>query len=149
MDIGNYYVFSIFSWLAVLISRNPRKAMFASKSVSRGVAKSYLRIYYMGKENYNPRPSNEHKFPLVSKCARLGEKCSFRKFLHVQYVVEIGVHWMLFTVVMIMGAAQDACTIAHIHTIFPVRTASIFSAGALSPASSGSSTLFCNRSGFF
>ena len=28
-------------WPAVLISRNPRKAMFAPKSVSRGVAGSY------------------------------------------------------------------------------------------------------------
>ena len=36
---------------AVLISRNPRKAMFAPKSVSRGVAGSDCRVYYIGKEN--------------------------------------------------------------------------------------------------
>ena len=40
------------SWSAVLISRNPRKAMFAPKSVSRGVAGSYGWVYYIGKENF-------------------------------------------------------------------------------------------------
>ena len=36
---------------AVLIFRNPRKAKFAPKSVSRGVAGSYCWVYYIGKEN--------------------------------------------------------------------------------------------------
>ena len=36
---------------AVLIFRNPRKAMFAPKSDSRGVAGSYCWVYYIGKGN--------------------------------------------------------------------------------------------------
>ena len=38
---------------AVLIFRNPQKAMFASKSVSRGVAGSYGWVYYMGIGDYS------------------------------------------------------------------------------------------------
>ena len=39
-------------WAAAPISPNPRKAMFAPKSVSRGVAGSYCWVYYiLGKEN--------------------------------------------------------------------------------------------------
>ena len=57
MGIGDYSICSIFplqqrisrpKLSAVLISRNPRKAMFAPKSVSRGVAGSYGEVYYMG-----------------------------------------------------------------------------------------------------
>ena len=62
MGKRNYSICSIFplqqkiwgqSCSAVLIFRNPRKAMFAPKSVSRGVAGSYWWVYYMGKENYS------------------------------------------------------------------------------------------------
>ena len=38
---------------AILIFRNPRKAMFAPKSASRRVAGSYCWVYYMGKRNYS------------------------------------------------------------------------------------------------
>ena len=38
---------------AVLIVRNPRKAMFHPKSVSRGVAGSYCSVYYMGIGDYS------------------------------------------------------------------------------------------------
>ena len=60
MGIGDYSICSIFplqqkiwgqSCSAVLIPRNPWKAMFAPKSVSRGVAGSYCWVYYMGKDN--------------------------------------------------------------------------------------------------
>ena len=40
-------------WSAVLISCNPRTAMFAPKSVSRGVAGSYCWVYYMGIGDYS------------------------------------------------------------------------------------------------
>ena len=57
MGIGDYSLCCIFplqqknwgqSCSAVLIFRNPRKAMFHPKSVSRGVAGSYCWLYYMG-----------------------------------------------------------------------------------------------------
>ena len=55
---------------AILISRNPRKAMCAPKSVSRGVPGSYCWVYYMGIGNY----SICSIFPLQKKI--WGQSCS-------------------------------------------------------------------------
>ena len=84
MGIGDYGICLIFplqqkkieakACSAVLIFRNPRKAMFAPKSVSRGVAGSYGWVYYMGKWNY----SICSIFPLQQRIeAKAGQLYSF------------------------------------------------------------------------
>ena len=90
-------------WSAALISRNPRKAMFAPKSVSRGVAGSYCWVDYMGKGNYSicsifplqqrfskPQLFGNTNFPYFPVSAILKANVAFRKLRTPTDIV-----WML------------------------------------------------------